>query len=72
MLHLLKNPCSLPPERFTFPFSYTPHPLVQQAAVEVMAYLETKAHESAAWAEGKMFGVLIVEPAPGEVGFLAG
>ncbi len=72
MLHLLPHPCALPPERFTFPFAYSPHPLVEQAAVEVMHYLGERAQESVEWAEGKMFGVLIVEPAPGEVAFLAG
>ena len=71
MLHALKNPCSPPPERFTYPFSYSPHPLVKQAVTEVMAYLEEQARESAAWREGKMFGVLVVEPTPGEVAFLA-
>ena len=71
MLHALKNPCSPPPERFTNPFSYSPHPLVKQAATEVMAYLEEQARESAPWREGKMFGVLVVEPTPGEVAFLA-
>lgn len=72
MLHPLPHPCALPPERFTYPFAYTPHPLVEQAANEVMRYLEVRAQESAEWAEGKMFGVLIVEDAQGEVGFLAG
>lgn len=71
MLHALKNPCCPPPERFTYPFSYSPHPLVKQAATEVMAYLEEQACEVAAWREGKMFGVLVVEPALGEVAFLA-
>ena len=72
MLHLLTHPCALPPERFTFPFAYSPHPLVEQAAAEVMHYLGERAQESVEWAEGKMFGVLIVEPAPGEVAFIAG
>ena len=72
MLHLLPHPCALPPERFTFPFAYSPHPLVEQAAAEVMRYLGERAQESTDWAEGKMFGVLIVEPTPGEVAFLAG
>ena len=72
MLHLLPHPCTLPPQHFTYPFAYTPHPLVEQAATEVMCYLRERAQESAEWAEGKMFGVLIVEDAQGEVGFLAG
>ena len=72
MFHPLTSPCSLPPQHFTFPFAYTPHPLVEQAAAEVTRYLRERAQESAEWAEGKMFGVLIVEDAQGEVGFLAG
>ena len=71
MLHPLNTPCALPPERFTFPFAYSPHPLVEQAAAEVMAYLEARSCESAEWKEGKMFGVLVVEVRPGELAFLA-
>ena len=71
MLHPLNKPCALPPERFTFPFAYSPHPLVEQAGAEVMAYLEARASESAEWKEGKMFGVLVVEVCPGELAFLA-
>ncbi len=64
------------PEKFTFPFNYTPHPLCVMAAEELQAYLKSKPE----WAEeiqaGKMFGVLIVETerAPSlqqEIGFLA-
>ena len=71
MLHTFKNPCCLPPERFTYPFSYSPHPLTQLAAAEVMAYLEEQAREVAEWREGKMFGVLVVETPQGDVAFLA-
>lgn len=61
---------SLPPA-FTYPFRYTPHPLVKLAAGKVQAYLAAR-HD---WAEelerGKMFGVLVVEDREGGLGFLA-
>ena len=61
-----------PPERFTYPFAYEPHPLCHLAAKEVqqeIARINPK--------EGKMFGVLVVSlpPSPsiqrGSLGFLA-
>lgn len=59
------------PERFTFPFHYTPHPLCVKAAEEVQAYLRSQT----VWAEelqrGKMFGVLVVEDELGALGYLA-
>lgn len=58
------------PERFTYPFCYTPHPLCVMAAHEVQSYLRRQT----AWAEelsrGKMFGVLVVQTEDGEVGYL--
>lgn len=47
------------PEQFTFPFCYTPHPLCQIAAKEVMEYCYNS--EEMYPKEGKMFGVLVVE-----------
>ena len=44
------------PERFTYPFSYEPHPLCLLAAKEVQQELSTMT-----LTEGKMFGVLVVE-----------
>ena len=44
------------PERFTYPFSYEPHPLCLLAAQEVQQELL-----SMTLTEGKMFGVLVVE-----------
>lgn len=63
---------SLPlPEKFTFPFHYTPHPLCVRAAGEVKEYLAQQTEwEDELW-QGKMFGVLVAENARGEVGFLA-
>lgn len=61
------------PERFTFPFSYVPHPWAQAAAEEVMQWVrgymeqhpETELHQA-----GKMFGVLVAETADGKIGYL--
>ena len=59
------------PKLFTWPFHYVPHPLAVIAAEEVQEYLATRTEWSAEIALGKMFGVLIVEAAGGEIGFLA-
>ncbi len=48
-----------PPERFTYPFCYEPHPLCLLAAEEVKQEIE-RIHPS----EGKMFGVLVVVSPP--------
>jgi len=47
------------PKQFTFPFSYTPHPLCEIAAKEVIDYCYNS--EEMYPREGKMFGVLVVE-----------
>ncbi len=47
------------PERFTNPFRYSPHPLVVQAAHEVMDRINGDPELREAFAEGKMLGVLI-------------
>ncbi len=68
------------PGKFTFPFYYEPHPLAVLAAREVQAYLENQADFEHDFgldskpedsARGKMFGVLVVKNAQGEVGYLA-
>ena len=68
------------PERFTFPFLYTPHPLSVQAARELQEYLERQTQwQHAFWnaetngetAYGKMFGVLVVQTTDGNLGYLA-
>lgn len=74
----LPNPVQLP-ERFTFPFYYTPHPLAIQAANE----MQEKFLKQNPWRHnfgmdpeitgmviGKMFGVLVVEDDQGELGYL--
>lgn len=59
------------PEKFTYPFHYTPHPLCVAAAGEVGRYLEAKGEWQEELRKGKMFGVLIVRTGGGKVGYLA-
>ena len=59
------------PTRFTFPFHYTPHPLCVYAAHKVQTYLSQQEAWHEELAQGKMFGVLIVQKPTGEVGYLA-
>ena len=59
------------PEKFTYPFYYTPHPLCVLAAEEVKAYLSAQAEWAEELSHGKMFGVLLVQDAQGRVGYLA-
>lgn len=68
------------PQRFTFPFNYTPHPLAAQAAQELQAELRERedwnrqlGYEagSSGEAEGKMFGVLVVQTTAGDLVYVA-
>lgn len=59
------------PEMFTFPFCYTPHPLVEMAAGCLRSYLDKRADLADELQSGKMMGVLVVENSAGEVGYLA-
>jgi tRNA pseudouridine32 synthase / 23S rRNA pseudouridine746 synthase len=67
------------PTRFTFPFSYEPHPLSQLAACELQNYLEVQQdfshnfglREMDGLVIGKMFGVLVVEMEHGDLGYIA-
>lgn len=66
------------PERFTFPFCYEPHPLSILAANELQAYIQTQndwQHNFGLEGDkngiGKMFGVLVVQNADNELGYLA-
>ena len=72
MLHHFHIPVAdIPlPERFTFPFCYTPHPLCVAAAKEVQAYLGLQEAWKEELAQGKMFGVLVVRTQEGETGYL--
>lgn len=58
------------PERFTYPFCYTPHPLCVMAAEEVQHYLSKQSHWQEELSQGKMFGVLIVQTEDGSIGYL--
>ncbi len=69
-----------PPARFTFPFHYTPHPLVRVAVADLQQHLETqqdwehdfgRAATAGTGGKGKMFGVLVVANAAGAKGYLA-
>ncbi len=59
------------PERFTNPFDYTPHPLVEVATEGLVRYIETQAQWREEIDRGKMFGVLVVSTPTGELGYLA-
>lgn len=59
------------PTEFTDPFNYTPHPLCQLAAGEVMCYIDTHPEWHKELQLGKMFGVLVVKNVVGQLGFLA-
>lgn len=59
------------PERFTYPFHYTPHPLCIEAAEQVKQYLASRADWQEELAGGKMFGVLVVRMPDGAVRFVA-
>lgn len=67
------------PEKFTYPFYYTPHPLAVKAAEELQEYIETHNWnhnfgidpKAEGLVIGKMFGVLVVENKDGELGYLA-
>jgi len=69
-----------PPDGFTFPFYYEPHPLAKVAAAELQHYLETRPDldhnfglksDSTEGAIGKMFGVLVVQDREGRIGYLS-
>ncbi len=59
------------PQKFTYPFNYTPHQLTVYAAEQVRRYLSANAQYSSEASEGKMFGVLVVKDNKNRVGFLA-
>ena len=70
-----------PPERFTFPFYYEPHPLTKIAASELQHYLETLTDldhnfgltsDKKGFVIGTMFGVLVVRDVDGKLGYLSG
>lgn len=50
-----------PPEQFTYPFCYEPHPTARAAADEVRRYLSGHPEWHEELGRGKMLGVLVVE-----------
>lgn len=80
MIHFFKKPIShlALPEKFTYPFHYTPHPLCVLAAEKVKEYIASRKEWQEELASGKMFGVLIVQTDNGitnneenQIGYLA-
>ena len=63
MIHFFKKSVShiALPEKFTYPFHYTPHPLCVLAAEEVKEYFSSRKEWQEELTLGKMFGVLIVQ-----------
>ena len=59
------------PEKFTYPFHYTPHPLCVLATEEVKAFIETQVEWQEELSLGKMFGVLIVQDNEEVISYLA-
>lgn len=68
------------PQKFTFPFYYTPHPLAKLAASQLQEYLINQSDfehnfgldpSDESLIIGKMFGVLVVQNKEGKLGFLA-
>ncbi len=59
------------PQKFTNPFDYQPHPLVEVAREELCRYISSVSDWQSELSRGKMFGVLVVENAQGQLGFLA-
>ncbi len=73
ILHRFSTPVShlSLPEKFTYPFHYTPHPLCVIAADEIQEYIRTQEKWQEELQQGKMFGVLIVKDTTGGIGYLA-
>ena len=68
------------PEKFTYPFYYTPHPLVELAAKQIQKYLTIQSDwehnfglddKKEGVVTSKMFGVMVVKTDAGEIRFLA-
>lgn len=59
-----------PPEKFTYPFWYEPHPLTKWAATDLQGFLLQKLGDEKAFS-GKMFGVLVVKDKQNRIGYLS-
>ena len=73
MIHFFKNSIAAIklPDKFTYPFHYTPHPLSIIATKEVQVYLASQSQWQKELQQGKMFGVLIVQTPENKIGYLA-
>lgn len=60
-----------PPDKFTWPFCYEPHPLCIEAARNLQKCLEDEEQWSEEIKNGKMFGVLVVRDKENTIGYLA-
>ncbi|MGB0311254.1 MAG: hypothetical protein ACPGCW_01755, partial [Schleiferiaceae bacterium] len=74
--HLPDGEAPQPPDAFTYPFFYTPHPLVVAAAEHLQQRLQSDATLSEELlggdaVAGKMLGVLVVRNSEGELGYLS-
>ena len=67
--HLPLNPHCALPERFTFPYYYSPHPIADIAASELQAQLKAMGVDESAL--GNLYAVLVVRNAQGELGYLS-
>lgn len=66
------------PEKFTYPFYYTPSPITQLAIHDLQNYLRQHFnftsdlnHEHTVLKSGKMFGVLVIRDSKGKLGYLS-
>ncbi|MGL4293742.1 MAG: hypothetical protein ACRCSQ_09225 [Bacteroidales bacterium] len=59
------------PDKFTFPFHYTPHPLCILAVNQTITYIESQVQWHSELQKGKMFGVMVVRNNNREIGFIA-
>lgn len=55
------------PDKFTYPFRYTPHPLVVKATDELMHHIESSPELDSLFREGKMLGVLVCSAEDGNL-----
>ncbi len=65
------------PEKFTYPFNYSPEPLAIAAASELQNYIQTEIEDRHPFGMngeskgiGKMFGVLVVRNSSGQLGYI--
>ncbi len=70
LLHKI-NKDIVPPEKFTWPFCYKPHPLCVEAAKHLQSRLEANMEWHEEINRGKMFGVLVAKDENGTMGYLA-